>query len=285
MICMQVMGGCGNQMFQYALGRYLSLKNKTSLEFELDYFSNKTARCFVLDKFNISGHETNKWWVKFYSFVPRGKRLLNYIFPIVQEKKCTFDSTIKDMKLNEVYLRGYWGSYKYFYEIRDILKKDFSCSVDLSFTTKKWIHLIENSNYPAVSLHVRRGDYLSEVNKKIYKELTVDYYNSAISILNNKYGKLSVFIFSNDIKWAQDNLSFDNNEVNYVTGNDEDHGFEDMLLMWKCKHHVIANSTFSWWGAYLADSCGDTVAPAEFFNFTDDFHDIRDYYPENWIKL
>lgn len=285
MICMQIMGGMGNQMFQYAFGRYLSLKNNTPLEFELNYFLNKYSRCFILNKFEISYSETNKSWIKFYNLIPRGKRIFNHILPVIQEIKCTFDPNIKDLKSKNLYLRGYWSSFKYFDEIRDILKKDFSCVVDLSDITKKWSKIISNSTLPTVSLHVRRGDYLSEVNKKIYKELTVDYYNSAISMLNNKYGKLSVFVFSNDIDWAQRNLKFEDNDVNFVTGNDEDHGFEDMILMWKCKHHVIANSTFSWWGAYLADSSGDTVAPTEFYNFTDDFHDIRDLYPENWIKL
>lgn len=182
-------------------------------------------------------------------------------------------------------MRGYWASYKYFIEIKDILKKDFTCKEELSENTKYWEKKINNSKYQSVSLHIRRGDYLSERNKKIYNELSLDYYKKAISILNEKYGKLSVYVFSNDINWAKENLQLNNNEIHFVVGNDEDHGYEDMILMWKCKHHILANSTFSWWGAFLADELGDTVAPIEFFKFTDKFHDIRDLYPESWIKI
>lgn len=181
---------------------------------------------------------------------------------------------------------GYWSSPKYFDSIKDVLKRDFQCKVPLSEHTQQWKKRITEDSNVTVSLHIRRGDYLeSAINRKIYKIMSIPYYQECINRLKNEYPNISMYIFSNDMAWAKENLDFDGVQVFFVEGNDEDHGYEDMILMWECTHHVIANSTFSWWGAYLSRQNGKVYAPTEWFNIKGDHYDIKDLYPSDWIKI
>lgn len=286
MVCIKIMGGQGNQMFQYALGRYLSLKNNWKLEFDMSYFKRTGARVFVLDKFSTIGEPNTALWIKLYNCLPCGKRLLKLLLPIVQEEGFCFQAEVKNMKERNFYLQGYWQSPKYFAEIKDVLFKDFTCQVMLSTNTQKWKDIIAADTLPTVSVHIRRGDYVqSAINRQIYKVMPLSYYQRCLHDLQEKYGVLSVYVFSNDINWVRENMDFGNNHVKYVTGNDEDHGFEDMILMWECEHHIIANSTFSWWGAYLSPKIGQTFCPKDWFNIKGDAYDMRDLYPDEWIKV
>ena len=286
MVCMEIKGGQGNQMYQYALGRYLSLKNNCPLEYEMSYFAGKEARAFALDKFATVGKPTNKWWVKLYHRLPRGRRLLGKLLPLITERGSWFHQSVKDLTQKDVYLSGYWSSPKYFDEIKDVLRQDFTCQVPLSENTRTWKKQIVEDKLPTVSLHIRRGDYLqTAINRQIYKVMPLAYYQHCLHELAKKYGELSVYVFSNDLEWVRENMDFGNNLVHYVTGNNEDHGYEDMILMWECEHHIIANSTFSWWGAYLSTGGGQTFCPKEWFNIKGDAYDVRDLYPDDWIRV
>ena len=286
MVCMEIKGGLGNQMYQYALGRYLSLKNNSSLVYEMSYFDGKEARVFALDKFTTVGKPTNKWWVKLYNRLPRGRRIFGKLIPLITERGSWFHPEVKNMTQKDVYLSGYWSSPKYFSEIKDVLQQDFTCQVPLSENTRTWKKQIVEDKLPTVSLHIRRGDYLqTAINRQIYKVMPLAYYQHCLHELAKKYGELSVYVFSNDLEWVRENMDFGNNLVHYVTGNDEDHGYEDMILMWECEHHIIANSTFSWWGAYLSTGVGQTFCPKEWFNIKGDAYDVRDLYPDDWIRV
>lgn len=292
MIIMKIQGGLGNQMYQYALGRYLSGGGETGLQFEMSYFDLPNARPFMLDKFNTKGTFSSNAWLKFYLRIPRGRRVVKHFLrpflKVVQEPTMPFHSEILQYRgtNQHVYLSGYWLSPKYFNAIKDVLKKEFHCKVPLSDTTKYWLEQIQKDDGEPVSLHVRRGDYLaSAINRQIYKQLKPEYYQECVDRLKAQVKKPSLYIFSNDMEWTKENLDFAGIPVHFVEGNDENHGFEDMIIMWKCKHHIIANSTFSWWGAYLSEQEGYTYGPSDWFNFQDDAHDIRDLYPDNWIQV
>jgi len=286
MICMKIMGGQGNQMFQYALGRYLSMKNKCTLEYEMSYFEGKDSRVYTLDKFFTVGKPTRKWSIKLYHWLPRGKRLLDVFLHRIKEHGSWYHEDVKNIRNKNAWLEGYWASPKYFEEIRDILIHDFRCKVELSEHTKRWKKEIISDKNPTVSLHIRRGDYVNiAVNMQIYKMLPATYYKYCLKDLENKFGHLSIYVFSNDMDWVKENMDFGDNYVKYVVGNDEEHGFEDMILMWECEHHIIANSTFSWWGAYLSTRDGETYVPSEWYIRKGDLYDIRDLYPKEWIKV
>ncbi len=286
MICIKIMGGQGNQMYQYALGRYLSLKCNCKLEYEMSYFKEKDARDFVLDKFSTVGEPSNNLLIKLYGLLPRGKHFLAKFMPIICEKRSRFQPEIKKLIKQNILLSGYWASPKYFNEIKDILYEDFTCKIPLSENTLSWRERIREDRLPTVSVHIRRGDYIkSEINRQIYMTMPLEYYRHCLNELVMQFGKLSIYVFSNDLDWVKDNMYFGDNLVHYVTGNDEHHGYEDMILMWECKHHVIANSTFSWWGAYLSKQSGEVYAPSEWYNINTEKYDIKDLYPIEWKKV
>lgn len=252
----------------------------------MSYFSSRDARVFVLDKFKTVGKSTDKWWVKLCGVVPKSKQLFSAIFPMVSEKGSWFHPEIKGLISRDVYLSGYWMSPKYFDDIKDILYSDFLCNVPLTENSNLWKKRILEDELPTVSVHIRRGDYLqSETNRQIYKVMPSKYYLHCLQDLTDKVGNFSIYVFSNDIDWVRKNMDFGNKNVQYVTGNDEDHGYEDMILMWECKHHIIANSTFSWWGAYLSNGNGEVYAPDEWYCIDGDLYDIHDLYPDEWIKV
>ena len=136
----------------------------------------------------------------------------------------------------------------------------------------------------SVSIHIRRGDYLkSPIIQDVHGIVPIEYYQKAIDILLKKHDNLNLFLFSDDMNYVKDIF---NNYSNlfFVEGNDNKDSWQDMALMSACKHHIIANSSFSWWGAWLSNQEGVTFAPRHFFNPKVDYY-INDYIPENWIII
>ncbi len=173
------------------------------------------------------------------------------------------------------YLDGYWQSVQYPQSLgntKDLFRfPDFTDEKNLEMQA-----LMQSSN--AVSIHVRRGDY---VNHPKYKDIcNAEYYARALDYLNAQFSDLRFFVFSNDIPWCQENLPIrDAVYVNYNSGKDS---FKDMQLMSLCKHHIIANSSFSWWGAYLSQEKGVTIAPQRWKN---NMEGTRDLIPKDWIQV
>ena len=296
MICVKIMGGLGNQMYQYAIGRYLSMKNDTNLQYDMSYFSYCGARDFMLNHFLTVGEPTTSSLIQTFAKTQTSAvalsgntellKTLEMSMYVAAEKNSQFDPAILQLPYKNIYLSGYWGTYKYSFAIRDVLKKDFQCKTPLSMISQEWKRRISMDTNVTVALHVRRGDYIaSEINRIIYKVLPISYYQECIDQLKREYGNISVYVFSNDMEWVKENLKFPDVQMNFVEGSDEAHGYEDMALMWECQHHIIANSTFSWWGAYLAKKPGKTYAPSEWFNVQGDAYDIRDNYPADWIQI
>ncbi len=286
MITMRICGGLGNQMFQYACGKALAIRNNTELFLDLSWYEeSEDRRKFQLDIWNtdfkicqderwLKLKETTKW--------QRLKsRMLDNI-RVVREKDMQFDRNIPVMYGN-VYLTGSFQSEGYFSDIEDIIRKDFTLRSNLVASSEHWADKIRYSTN-TVSLHVRRGDYVSvPANLRIYKTLTAQYYKDAVSYLKKLLGEVNIFVFTNDTVWARENLSFDVPTL-FVEGNDEDNGYIDMYLMSLCQHNIIANSTFSWWGAWLnANPEKKVITPRKWFN-TDELNN-NDIIPESWIGM
>jgi len=275
MIIIQLKGGLGNQMFQYAMGRRVAHANNTDLKLDISWFNNigvnYTPRKYSLQPFNIIENFASINEIK---ALKRG-RIHNLTKRILTKERFS----------NNVYLSGYWQNEKYFKDIEDIIRKEFTLKKPIR---NKYIDLINHTN--SVSLHIRRGDYV--INPEYRKTLgacPLSYYHKAIRNILNFVTHPHFFIFSDDIKWAKNNLKF-KHPVTFVSNKEQyllkntNTDYEDLILMSKCKHNIIANSSFSWWGAWLNSNPDKIViAPKKWFN--DLSLTNKDLIPELWMKI
>lgn len=285
MIRVKIFNGLGNQLFQYACGRAIQEKYGGDLYLDIsDFKTNK--RSFRLDKFKLN--ENINFLNKDNTFSNiRKNKLLNVIYKIIPNtsfkiqskfgKYLYFGEEYKEIEnnfTNNYYLYGYWQSEKYFSNIKDKIKSEIQLRDELS-SDIKLINEIEKCN--SVAIHVRRGDYLTN---KLYKDICdKDYYKNAINVIKEKIEKPIFFIFSDDCKWVEENWFLDEN-VFFVNDNYED--YEELIIMSKCKHFIIANSSFSWWGQYLSENSNKiVVAPKRWYN-----NDKKvDIFMNEWIKI
>lgn len=291
MIVSQLCGGLGNQMFQYAAGRAIALRLNEPMVVDVSLFKKNTlhqgyelSRVFKMDASLADPRDVSiiLGWQRFR--YARG--LMRW--PIFQwlrkdsfvlEPSFSFWSGIYAVS-GDCYLSGYWQSERYFSSYADSIRSDFDFKQPLDSANAYTLDRILRSN--SVSLHVRRGDYISAENKAVYARCSLEYYREAVAYISTRVENPVFFIFSDDLAWAESNLSLGYPCV-YVSHNKGAESYNDMRLMSKCNHHVIANSTFSWWGAWLNPSPSKiVVAPrAWFVNGTDE----RDLCPEAWVRL
>lgn len=267
MIIVKILGGLGNQMFQYSMGKYLAVKHNTELRLNLAGFESYKTWKFELDNLNVD--------YKIYkqSFFKKYKR--------IDEKHFHFDADMLNMSDN-IYIVGYWQSEKYFKTIREHLLKDFSVKSAINKENQDILNLINSTN--SVSLHVRRGDYLTNPSAStLHGTCTVEYYNNAIQYIARSVENPHFFLFSDDIEWVVENIKCDH-PVKAVDINTIDNGYDDLRLMMNCKHNIIANSSFSWWGAWLNNNPDKIVIAPERWFLTDEYS-AEDVVPEEWIKL
>jgi len=275
-------GGLGNQLFQYAFGRQISLLNKEEFKLDLFAYAKKKKRSYLLDYFNITVEIANDNEVKtqknfFNLFLDKISFWLPYFKKnIVREKFNFYDKNLK--KAKDSYFDGYWQSYKYFESIEDVVRKEITLKNESEkFKNLKFKINTENS----VSLHVRRGDYVS-VKQNVYFQCGADYYQKALGIIEKKIDNIIIYIFSDDVDWVKENLKFDYPVV-YVS----EFGFadyEEMILMSNCKHNIIVNSTFSWWGGWLNDNKDKiVVSPKKWY--LDLLREKHDLIFGDWIKI
>lgn len=235
MVIMHIMGGLGNQLFQYAFGRYVA--HKLNTEFKLDL---RTCR-------NQSNLHHNYYRLGEFNIVE------NIATPEeIKSARIFKENDVKDINeilnyLGNIYLYGYWGLEKYFIEIRDILLQELTLKNPLGKNSAAWRDKILSANC-AVSLHVRMGDFLLSLIRK-GKMISYDFYEKSIAELKKDNPNLTLFVFSDDLDWCKENLKFDV-PTEFVEGCES--ADEEMYLMSLCKHNIVANnSTFSWWGAWL----------------------------------
>lgn len=266
MIIVKLMGGLGNQMFQYALGRSLSARYETDLLLDTGEYDRTNHRVYALDKFAISAGIATPIQIK------KCKHVV--------ERGVEFDPAVCTVG-PDAYLEGYWQSEKYFKDSGAAIRREFILKEPQG--RKYNDALTDIASNASVSLHIRRGDYLSAKNQVIYTQLPLSYYEQAVACIAKKVGSIKIFVFSDDSAWVRENLSLPFPVV-YVS-DDQFADYQDLVLMSACKHHVIANSSFSWWGAWLSGDTPDriTIAPAIWLN-GNTYH-TEDIVPERWIKI
>lgn len=286
MLIIQCTGGLGNQMFQYAFYRKLQLDDKiVALDisgfkdynlhngFELERvfgLSIITADNILIDKIKKSAYSSC-----ILSKIYRKLKLLNCY---IVQREFNYQPKYGIISNNRTsYLEGYWQSEKYFEKYAHVIHSDFRFP-DLDITNQLFALQIQKTQ--SVSVHIRMGDY---VNHPLHGEIcTIEYYQSAIEQIRLKIENPVFFIFSNDTEWCKQNLDISN--AVYVTGNVDKNSYRDMQLMSMCKHNIIANSSFSWWGAWLNNNSNKVViAPSKWFN--DESINTCDLLPESWIKI
>ncbi len=253
-----ITGGLGNQLFQYAYGRKLEIINKKKVIFDISFFNNinnkDTPRPFLLDRFNINPKSE-------FTNIPEKYliRLIKKIFHNITGKYPLYQSE------------------KYFRKIKDIILMEF---IPVSPLTTKVQDIVNNirSKNDSVSIHIRRGDY---VNNPHHNLCDLEYYNQAINYIKEQIQSPFFFIFSDDIGWVKQNLKLEN--CIYISNPDLKE-YEEMIIMSQCKNNIIANSTFSWWSAYLNKNYDKIIIAPKQWTKNKTANQLQ-ILPENWIQI
>lgn len=294
MIIAKLNGRLGNQMFVYATAYALSRKYEQKLaiyRFEFDVVSISEGyqlKDLKLDQAYQYRH------IPFYMYLNTlgklGCKIINRLFhrqllvtkPVryssdidqIKDFKCRYVPISFDKEKDVHVLDGFWQSPLYFDEYREDILRQFKPNYTLTDENSKWVKLINDSKH-SVSLHIRRGDYV-----KIGLCLSLDYYRNAVSLILDKYPDSSFFVFSDDINWVSHNLKLPTLNVQYVSHQDKTRNFDDIWLMSKCNDNIIANSSYSWWGAYLNPNNEKIViAPQKILQNNDKI------LPSDWLVL
>lgn len=286
MIKVKLYGGLGNQMFQYALGRHLAYKHKTKLVINFiplpqDKLRSFKLYCFKLFSDFVLKEADSKKGTLYLKILRRVNNFLNRFQLQVKEKAFTFDSSILRSPDGAV-LDGYWQSEKYFKDVEKIIRSDFEFKKPLTGKNLTTAQEIEDSQ--SVSVHIRRGDYVSDKRtNEVHGVCDIPYYLRAVKYIEKKLKNPKFFIFSDDIEWAKANLKL-GYDSKFIDWNKGDNDYIDMQLMSLCKNNILANSSFSWWGAWLnKKSKKIVIAPKKWFK--DHSIDTKDLIPGSWVRL
>ncbi len=293
MVVIRIFAGLGNQMFQYALYKLIQSMNKKV--FADDYLIRKNGNAHygleIQDLFSAKYARIHPFFLSVVMKRPHNHAMLyNCVDGVLKKIGIEKIDHIHDreLSLQEIqdtdnrYYEGFWQKAELYSSIRDILLKEFDFSKriipDLNDDNRKMADRIKQSN--SVSIHVRRGDYLK--NADIFGGIcTEDYYREAIKYISEKIDNPVFYMFSDDTEWVTDNFSF--LDYTLVDINKGKNSHRDMYLMSICKHNIVANSTFSWWGAWLNTNKDKIVIrPKHFLNIDGG----RDYiFPNEWVNL
>lgn len=291
MIIVKLKGGLGNQMFQYSIGRQLAIHYQTTLKLDTGFYNSAkeitditTPRNYQLYNFCLNVAEATEKDLARYSQKKNIAGKLTQFFSgakLLHEPAFIFDPNFIEYGGN-CYLEGYWQSEMYFKNISGVIRNDFNFRPSVKEKNAVMAAKINACN--SVSIHIRRGDYFTNPQTNQYHGVcSKEYYLSAIERMRQETDYPHFFFFSDDIRWVQNNFPV-NNQFTIVNANDAANAAGDLYLMSLCRHHIIANSSFSWWGAWLNSYTNKKViAPAKWFN--NPLLDTKTLLPENWITL
>jgi len=295
MIAVQLKGGLGNQLFQYALGRTLALRHGTELLFDTSLLYNrvpektKTFRKYGLGLFEPPARiATAKDFPQYSGRLStrnrftRGLHLLNlraHGLRYVLQRKFEFDPGVLASPDNS-YLDGYWQTEKYFSAVAPQIRADLVFRHTLGPEARRMHDQMQSTT--AVCVHIRRGDYL-----EILSQLGVvgsDYIQAGIKLLAERFAGLHFYVFTNDPKWCIENLKIAPPHTFITAENAGNNEHEHMMLMRSCRHFIIANSTYSWWAAWLSPHADKVViGPKQWAS--DPNKNTSDVLPEDWLRL
>ncbi len=289
MIVMNIIGGLGNQMFQYATGLSIARQLGTDLKLDVFDYKNYDLHRYQLGIFQIEPQYATRDDVSrmIFSFLDVPQRIYyrltggrrrphgSYYHETVHPD-AFFE--IMDAKADDAYMYGYWQNEKHFIDISEDIFEAFTLRDPLSEKAFEWKSRIESNN--SVSMHVRRGDYISNPDAaKVFSQCDETYYRSAVEHISQFMDDPHFFVFSDDLEWVEANFGWLTNKTP-VEGVPE--AYEEMALMSTCDHNIIANSSFSWWGAWLNQNPDKIViAPKEWYKEKDGSKKV----PQTWIRL
>ena len=320
MIIVQLVGGLGNQMFEYAAARSLAIINKTEVKLDVSNYEKDPFRRYGLDCFKINASIASPLDIlQIYpseGFIQLGGKICgkkceellrhyltkfglhknysarHYAYnlnskdqspllekKIVSQRQFHYDPDFFHCPDN-IYLIGFWISEKYFIHINETIREDFSFRFPASKKNKEFLKIINNCN--SVSVHIRRTD---KINEPLYEETNLIYCTKAMQYISEKISDPHFFIFSDDIFWVKNNLKYPG-LVTFVDINDDFNNYEDLRLMSSCKHNIIAESSFSWWAAWLNSNNEKIVIspdPCRWIRLDNFIFD--DLLPSNWKVL
>ena len=285
MIYSRIRCGLGNQLFQYCVARSLADNLGTSLGLDVRDFNENSPYLMGLKHFNIRAdfnppgmikHKKNGYF-KYLIDVVRRKQKFVY-----KEPHLNFDKNVFSLS-DSSYLKGYWQTEKYFIKNKVNILRDLK--IISHQNEKNKIISSKIANKTSVSLHIRRGDYISNsAYNSTHGTCSLAYYTNAVNLLINKIGgNFKVFAFSDDPEWVSSNLKLPV-DIYFVKNNSSEYNYEDLRLMSECDHNIIANSSFSWWGAWLNTNYNKIViTPSKWYGDKSTKND--DITPSNWIKI
>lgn len=294
-VATRMLGGLGNQLFQYAAGRALAARLKAELILDCTKRPGPN-RPFVLDRcaidasvvrdapgkvhrrrFRLPGTWGRQLTDSVHDHFPTRYRIADHSFQVFAERQeFHYDRRFEALR-RSTYLTGYWQSYRYFECSRDVIRSELRPRSAPSPVNREWLDRIGRGN--SVCLHVRRGDYLAASQGSV--TCTGAYYAAALAHVRRFLVAPRIFVFSDDMEWCRS--AFTAVDVTFVDTNGPDEAVEDLRLMAACRHHIIANSSLSWWGAWLADHPAQVViAPRTWFPWVKDSTDLL---PRHWIRL
>lgn len=294
----KVIGGLGNQMFQYAFAHSISKKFNVPITLDLSWFESVktredvTKRVFELDDFNVDYLVATPDEVEEFTSLKKLSKVERFLWNVFKLKKyeqrskkaalrnayCFYKEVFNDP--NYCYYDGFFQNEKYFENVRSELTEVFSLKNPIDEKNQEVLNKIIETN--SVSLHVRRGDYVTlESANKFHGLCSLEYYKKAINYIAKKVENPHLFLFSDDIDWVIQNL-----KIEYpftVVDFNQNKGFLDMNLMKKCKHNIIANSSFSWWGAWLNENPDKIVIAPKQWNIQQPKK--CNIIPKKWVRL
>jgi glycosyl transferase family 11 len=280
-IIVRLMGGLGNQLFQYAAARRLAHDAGQPLKLDISGYDADPLRAFALRPFNVRQDIASRAEI---DRLKASGGLLRRLRPsrtwVRERTPYTFDPRVVEPR-EDVYLDGYWANEEYFRSIEPVIREEFTVRTQPDAANEAAAGAIRS--VASVCVHVRRGDYVTDSHTSAFHGLApLEYYRTAAARVAAAVGRPHFFVFSDDPEWVRQNLRFEH-PTTYVRHNG-DRDYEDLRLMALCRHHIIANSSFSWWGAWLGQSPGQQVfAPARWL--TQPEIDTTEATPARWIRL
>ncbi len=296
MIIVKLISGLGNQLFQYAIGRQLSITNKVPLKLDTSFFKDQNLRSYKLDHYNINAEIASEEEVAKFLNIYKKKNLAARIYRGIERRMPKQRS--RYFKENEwwvyepellkvsgtAYIEGYWQHYKYFENINPEITRELTLKDWYDLQLQKMVAEISN-NSSSVSLHIRRGDYISDPKAGSFMGvLPLEYYNKAIRYISQHLKDPSYYIFSDELDWVKDNLKSDA-PMQFVDVEGGNKDYIELDMMSRCSHNVIANSSFSWWGAFLNRNPDKIVIAPDKWVIPPDINTRIQLQFPSWVKL
>ena len=290
MIVVRLISGLGNQLFQYMFGRQMAIVNNMPLKLDTSFYETQNLRDYKLGNYNIAAQVAGKNDIekvlRIDDPISKVQRYFSgYNKYYYKEKKAwQYDPLVIDAAKSGIYLDGYWQNYKYYTNINNGLLNEITLTNQTELSEYNLYSTVERDKQ-SVSIHIRRGDYITDNHaNKMMGVLSLDYYYQAVAHIRKHLSDPRFYVFSDDLNWAADNLKLDG-PVELVAIANGEKDYVELDLMSKCKHNIIANSTFSWWAAFMnRNPAKIVIGPKKWVPTPEINTEIDLLFPE-WIKI